>query len=413
MKSYNHIIIGGGIAGTTAAETIRKNDPDCSIAIVSDEPYPLYSRIMLSKPAVFLEKVPFDKIWMKKKEWYLENRIDFLSGKKAVGLDTEKKVVTLDDDQQLSYEKLLIATGACARAWVAPGSDKQGVFNLRSMEDGKAIMDAKKSAKHAVAIGGGFISFEVAHLLNESGIEVTIVVREPSFWETVLDPIASKMVGNAIEKSGVKVLYNEEVSEVLGEDKVKAVQIKSGDELECELVVVGIGVTCMLDWLADSGIECNRGVAANEYLETNVKDVWVAGDVAEYKDLVLDETVIMANWANAQEQGKVAAHNMLGNKTEFKCVTFYSTHGFGMNLGFVGDVRLTKDRKVISRGSAESNSYSSIIVVRDEIIGATLVNRNQDMGTIKKLIEQNVKVADKLDELADPNFDLTTLLHVK
>lgn len=142
-------------------------------------------------------------------------------------------------------------------------------------------------------------------------------------------------------------------------------------------------------------------------------DVWAAGDVAEFKDLILDETVQLGNWVNAREQGRIAGLNMIGEKTPFKFVSFYSTQGFGISIAFIGDVRPEPERIIIKRGSPEINSYARIIVLnkgdRREIEGATLINRTGEMSAIAKLIESNIDVSQKLKELADPNFALKSL----
>src|SRR3989344_9037983 len=159
-NKYKYLIVGGGVAGTTAADTIRKNDPEGSIAIISDEPFRFYSRIMLSKPAFFLGKVPFDSIWLKKKEWYSDNKVELLKGKVATSLDSSKKVIKLDDGTEVGYEKLLLSIGAHARRWPIEGADKKGVHYYRTLEETKGILDQLKDAKSAVLIGSGFVSFE-------------------------------------------------------------------------------------------------------------------------------------------------------------------------------------------------------------------------------------------------------------
>lgn len=409
MTKFKYLIVGGGIAGTTAADTIRKEDVAGSIAIISDEPYELYSRIMLSKPSWFLEKVPFDQVWLKNKKWYEEKKVDFIGGKKAISIDSEKKVVKLEDGNEFGYEKLLLSIGACARKWDVSGVDKRGVFYLRTLDDAKGILQEKKSVKKAVIIGGGFISFEISDLLKQAGIEVTIVLREKYFWEPVLDEESGKAIERAIEKHGVKIIRNAEVQEIVGEGSVKGVVLKDGTKISCELLVVGIGVVCPLNWLKDFGFETNRGIIANEYLETSVRDVWTAGDVSEFNDVILGEKVQFGSWMNATEQGRVAGLNMVGKKQIFKKVTFYSTSGFDINICFVGDIRRADNRNVILRADAANNSYAQLFSLNGKLVGATLVNRAKEMQPIMKLIEKGLVVKDASAKLADAKFDLSYL----
>ncbi len=410
MENTKYLIIGGGVAGTTAAENIRQQDAGGSIVIVSDEPYALYSRIMLSKPNFFLEKIPFDQIWLKHDDWYREKNIALLKGRKAVRFDTEKKVMALDDGTEFGYEKLLLAIGGCPRPWDIPGSDKKGVFSLRTLDDAKAIMALVKSAKRAVAVGGGFISFEMCEMLRMVGIVVTLVLRESYFWEPLLDEASGRMIEDALKSGGVEILYQSEVAEVSGNESVSGVTLKDGRKIECEMVIAGIGVFCPLDWLKTAGVAVNKGILANEYLETNIPSVWAAGDAAEFQDLILGEQIQLGNWVNAQMHGRRAGLNMAGQKEPFRMVSFYTTQGFGVTIGFVGDVRPGPDRTVVQRGSRDVGSYARLLVKDNELIGGTMVNRTQELGAITKLIEKDITVSEHMRELADPAFDLKTFL---
>lgn len=417
MDKFTYLIIGGGVAGTTAAETIRARDREESIAIVSDEPYRFYSRIMLSKPNFFLEKIPFDQVWLKKESWYGENNIRFLAGKKAVKLDATAKTVTLDDGTELGYEKLLLAVGGSARKWTIPGSDKTGVLYLRTLDDAKAVIAGVKTMKRAVAIGGGFISFEMCEMMRMAGLEVDLILRESHYWDPMLDKASGQMIEAALEKGGVRIFRNAEVAEVTGTDKVEGVTLKDGTKLPCDLVIVGIGVFCPHDWLKESGVKTERGITANEYLETGAPDIWTAGDSAEFNDLILGERVQLGNWVNAQMQGRTAAMNILvsrgvsgASKQPFKMVSFYTTQGFGITIAFTGDVRPLPDRKIITRGSPEINSYARLVVAGDEVVGATLINRTQELGLISKIIEKDIKVASLENALADTSIDLKKIV---
>jgi NAD(P)H-nitrite reductase large subunit len=408
---YKYVIIGGGAAGVSAAETIRSNDKEGAMAVVSDEPYPLYSRVMLSKPNFFLGKIPFDQIYLKGKEWYEENHIEFLGSKKAVRLDPAAKTLSLSDGSQLRYEKLLIATGVEARKWPVDGSSKKGIRYLRTLEDGKGIMEGIKTATKAVTIGGGFISFEMADLLNLAGLDTTAVIMDSYFWQPILDDRSGLMLENAMTKSGVKIVKNSQVKEVFGGESAEGIMLQNGEKIPCEMIVCGIGTTNPIGWLKECGIATNRGILADEFMKTNLPDIWTAGDIAEYKDLLLEENIEMGNWVSAREQGRIAGSNMAGKHEAFRFVSFYTTQGFGMSVAFVGDVNAGEGRIIVSRGSPEINSYARLIIAGNgELVGATLINRTGDMNTIAKIIEKNMRVADRQKELGDVDFDLKKLL---
>lgn len=415
MVQFKYLIIGGGVAGTTAAETLRQNDLTGSIAIVSDEPHPFYSRIMLSKPNFFLEKIPFEQVFLKKESWYTEQNIVFLSGKKAVGLNPAEKTVPLDDGTVLQYKKLLLAIGGEARRWdpaQIKGADKKGVYYLRDLDEGKEVIEAIKTAKRAVCIGGGFVSFETCELLRMKGIETMLLIMEPYYWANLWDETSGLIVEDYLQQGGVNVMKNELTEDVLGAEKVEGLRTKTGKEIPCDMIVVGIGLYCPVKQFVDAGIECGRGIKTNEYMETNVPDVWAAGDVAEFYDVVIGEPAQAGNWVNAQMQGRTAALNMLGKKQQFRMVTFYTAQGFGLSIAFVGDVRPLPDRTVIARGSRESKSYGRLLLKDKELVGATLLNRTQEMASLSKLIEKDVDISARHAELADPNFDLKKLIPI-
>ena len=409
-NKFKYLIVGGGIAGTTAAEVIRQNDASGSVAIISDEPYPLYSRVLLSKPSFLLGKKPFDQIWLKDKSWYVKNKIVLLAGKTATALDPANKIVSLGAGSKIGYERLLLALGVRARPWTVPGAQKREIFYLRTLADAQKLSVAIKDKKHAVVIGSGCVSFETLAVLREAGIEVTTVMLEKYFWEPMLDETGGRMAEKALLAAGVELLPQAEVQEVLGGESVEGVILKNGRKIDCEMIICGIGVSYPTEWLKEAGVKVNKGVLANEYLETSIPDIWTAGDVAEFNDLVLKETLLLGNWLNACEQGRIAGLNMTGKKEPLKLVSFYISQAFGVTVAFTGDIRLLPERRSISRGSPEINSYGRLLTRENQIIGATLVNRIAELGTITKLIRNNIDISAKEQELADPNFDLQRLL---
>jgi NAD(P)H-nitrite reductase large subunit len=412
MQHFKYLIVGGGIAGTTAAETIRKNDAEGTIAIVSDEPHMLYSRVLLSKPSFVRGEQPLESVWLKKPEWYEQNKITFIGGVSATALDGTVRKIALLNGEEIEYEKLLLSIGAHARKWTIQGSDKKGIFYLRGLDDTKAIMEAVRTKKHAVLVGSGCVSFEIAEILRSLNIATTLTMREKYFGEPMLSEPEGKMIEATLEKNGVNIIREMEITEVLGNEEVSGVVLKNGEKLECDMLLPMIGIVYPTEWLKSSGIVLKRGIIANEFLETALPDVWTAGDIAEYNDLALEEMIICGNWMNSRGQGEIAALGMTGKRTEYKAVTFQTSHGFGDLIGFVGDTRALPERTVVYRKDPEKNSMARIIIRGENIIGATLINRMPEMGTITKLIKDGADVSGKLEDMANPNFDLKTLFPV-
>lgn len=410
MEKYKYLIIGGGVAGTTAAGTIRDKDPEGSIGIVSDEPHYLYSRIMLSKPNFFLGEIPFDQIWLRDENWYKEKNIDFHGGKTAIKLEPEGKKVMLEDGSSIVYEKLLLAPGVTPRKLEVPGVELKGVHYLRTLDQGKNIIESVSEIEEAVTVGGGFISFEMANLMRLSGAKTHIVIREERFWEPILDETASGIIEKAIKDSGVEIVRQVEVEKINGNGQVKSVALDNGVEIKCDAVICGIGAVCNIDWLEESGVETGRGILADEHLATNVPDVWAAGDGAQFSDPILEEEVQLGNWVNAQEQGRVAGLNMTGEHTPFTFVSFYTSHAFETAIAFVGNVRPQKEYETIVRQGPAENQHVQFLVVNDELVGAVLLNQAQLMQPVSKIIERNIKMEGKKEMLTNPSFDLNLLL---
>lgn len=411
MQEYQYVIIGGGIAGTTAAETIRKRDAVGKIAIISDEPHPLYSRVLLSKPGWVLGEQPFDNVWLKKEAWYTENNVHLFRGLSAVALDTDLKRVVLSDGDVLRYEKLLLATGAHSRPWQVAGADKAGVHFLRTVDDARALCRlAQGEAKRVVMIGSACVSFEVIEILHSRGFHVTEIMREQYFFEPQLSPEEVAPIERTLIEKGVEILRGAEVAEVLGDEKVSGVRLTDRREIACEHILPFIGVELPVAWLKSAGIATHKGIYANQYLETNVPDVWTAGDTAENWDSALAETVIMGNWMSARLQGEIAGRNMAGERVPFEQVSFHTSHGFGYQIGWVGDVRPLPGRTIVHIPVEKPNDHCRIVVRNGRIIGGTTVNRPDLMGVITKLVKAKTDVSGKLGDIAGGVLELQALL---
>lgn len=410
MTSVDYCIVGGGVAGTTAAETLRQHDAKAHIMILSDEPYRLYSRIMLSKPAFFLGGVPFDQVYLKSEQWYKDHAIDLQAGHAAAALDTKRKVVKLVDGREIGYGKLLLAIGTSVVRWTIPGADLPGVHYLRNLEDAKGIMADVKTARHAAVIGGGFVGFEMCDMLKQANLNTTLIIRERYFWEPVLDETSGRLIEAALTKGGVQIIREALTEKVEGTSHVTGLKLNTGTTIPCDMVMVGIGTHSRVDWVKAAGITCDDNIVANEFLETSAKDIWTAGDVTEYRDVILDEKIRLGNWTNALMQGRTAALNMLGRRQPYKLVSFYSAHGLGMAITFVGDTRATEKTSVIARGSPERGWYARYLIKGETMIGATMVNRTQDLTALTRMIEKNMPIGRYRQQLADPAFDLATIV---
>ncbi|MFA6494243.1 MAG: FAD-dependent oxidoreductase, partial [Candidatus Paceibacterota bacterium] len=259
-------------------------------------------------------------------------------------------------------------------------------------------------------IGSGCVSFEIAEILRSLNIATTLVMREKYFSEPLLSEPEGKIVEQTLEKNDVKIIREMEVTQVYGGEEVSGVVLKNAETIDCDMVLCMIGVVFPTEWLKSSGISLHRGIVSNEFLETSIPDVWTAGDIAEYNDKALQETMLCGNWMNSRAHGEIAGLAMSGQRKEYKMVTFQTSHGFGDTIGFIGDTRALPERTVIYRRNPEKNSLVRIILRGATVIGATLLNNMAEMGIITKLIKEQVNVAGKAEEMSNPEFDLKTLI---
>jgi NADPH-dependent 2,4-dienoyl-CoA reductase/sulfur reductase-like enzyme len=372
MEPFDYLIIGGGIAGTTAAQVIREKDSVHTIAIVTDEPYRLYSRILLSKPNFLLGKITPDQVFLKTDAWYKERAITRVFGKRAVALHAKEKEITLEGGETLGYKKLLLATGGRVKKIDAEGSER--VQYVRTLPDAEAILAKFKTAKDAVVLGGGFISFEMCDIFAKAGVKTSVYLRKNYFWESLWDLASGKLIEEALRKAGITIFPNAEFKKIPPAD----------------IVVGGFGMQYDVQWLSSAGVRTRNGVLTDEYLETNLPDIYAAGDIAEYKDLILNEEIQLGNWVGAMMQGRTAGMNMArpaGEHTPYRLVSSYTTVGLGLTIAFVGDVRPLPDREVRVIGSPKENSYGRILMKGEKVVGATLINRMQELGEITRMIK--------------------------
>jgi 3-phenylpropionate/trans-cinnamate dioxygenase ferredoxin reductase subunit len=413
MENIDYLIVGGGVAGTTAAEFIRNGDAQGSITIIMEEPETLYSRVML--PHYLRDLVPFERLYLRKPESYAEKGINLVKGQRASKVDTQNRRVYLTDGQELHYKKLLIATGGKVNKLDIPGKDLPGVTYLRTVKDVKEVRELMGKAKNAVVIGAGFIGIEYAQSFIKAGLSTTAVIREPYFWNRVVGDNSGKFINKILQDNGIKIVSEAETAEFVGDTSLKSVKLKSGQEIAAEIAGVGIGIHMDLDHLKESGLQINKGIVTNEFLESNVTDVWAAGDIAEFQDIVFAKRHQLGNWSNAAAQGKTVGPNMVAGyssaeKQPFITVSAYTISIFQTPFTFLGDPVVDETTQVIERGSLEEGKLGRLLVRDDRLVGASLINLPAERMSLEKMIRGKTKITVSSDKLADTHFDLNSLV---
>jgi NAD(P)H-nitrite reductase large subunit len=386
-----YLIIGGGVAGTTAAEYLRKLDVDCEIVLVSEEYHALYSRVLLSK--YMNGTVPRERVFLKKDEWYSKNNIEWLAGEVCVRVDTKNKFVELSNGREYPYDKLLIATGGEARTI---GDELREVSYLRTLDDAdhllKLIAEQGKDARGGI-YGSGFIACEYLNLFKHYSIPTVLAFRSGQFWRKVLTPEVSTLVTKHLIDQGVEVYPNAPLKEFIGDKELTGFETEKGVH-EATILGVGVGVSPDFSWLDGSGIELLSGIKTNEFLETNVEDVYAAGDIAEFYDPIVERHVKAGNWMSSMSQGRIVAKTMSGERTAFELVSSYAADVLGLDVIFVGDVSMEHADEVHLVGSVEDSAVTQVFERNGRVVGGVMVNRNMDRAILTNAIKEKQAFSD-------------------
>jgi len=408
----SYVIIGNSVAAIGAIEAIRTNDQENPITVVSDEPHHTYSRPLISM--LLSGKVTEDRMYYRDADFYEKNKVTPILGKKAKSINVEDKVVILEDDQKIPYDKLLIATGG--KPFVPPmkGLDKYEILTFTKWDEVKKIKAMAKSAKHVVVVGGGFIGLKVAESLNELGVKVVVVELLDRILGLVLDNIGSKIIHDRITEAGIEIVTENTIQEIVGSDsKITHVILKDGQKMDCDMVIVAIGVRSNIEIVENTPVEVNRGIVVNNKMETSVSDIYAAGDVAEAYDMLYESKRTTPILPSAYAQGKIAGDNMSKGASEFpgdlpmNSIEFYGLPF--MSIGIVNpEIAFPDDgfEAITDTSNLKNNVYKKIILKDNRIIGAILIGAIDRAGIITGLIKDKVDVTPFKENLLDDEFGL-------
>ncbi|HEY8485957.1 MAG TPA: FAD-dependent oxidoreductase [Limnochordales bacterium] len=388
------VVIGNGIAGTMAAETIRKLDSSVHVTVVAQEPYPLYNRVAL--PRLLRGEIPEGKVFMRSPDHHRKAGYDLRLGVRAVRVVPEERVVLTDTGEALPYDRLLVASGGRPNALSVPGTESNpvGIVYFQTLGDTRAIIEQAQRARRAVTVGGSYIAYELTEGLRRRGLEVVWLIRGPRFLRRILDEPGGQLVDRIARRHGVEVIYGEEVARVLVKDgAVSGVVTTSGRTVEAQLVGCGLGLTLHTQFLEGSGVPVRKGVVTNEFLETEVPGIYAAGDVAEFFDTFVGRHHTMGTWDNATTHGQVAAANMLGRRQALAEVPSYTSTLFDSTLYVLG--MTPEDHpglEAISRLDEATGNYRRLFFLEGRLVGAVMIGERKGRRTLKQLIRQRQPV---------------------
>jgi NADPH-dependent 2,4-dienoyl-CoA reductase/sulfur reductase-like enzyme len=403
-----YVIIGTGIAGFAAAETLRTLDPVAEILLVSDDPHGFYSRPGL---AYYLSgEIPEKQLFLFSKKGKLNLGVQYVKGL-VIRLDPASHTIETNTSGELVYDRLLLATGATGVPLDVPGADLQGLVKLDDLEDTRKILSMVRSTKTAVVVGGGVVAVELVEGLIAQGVKVHYLLRGKWFWPNVLGEVESGMIERYLAHDEVTLHHNTEIVEIIGKQgRVAGVRTSNGNVLQCDLVAVGIGVKARTELAQGAGLKTERGILVNEYLQTSAPDIFAAGDVAQIFDPVSGHSSIDNLWYPGRKQGRIAAFNMAGQTEIYRrTVATNVLRLAGVMTTIIGAIGSGRDEGQVytSRGSSETwqqlpNTIASesgtdlshlrLIVGEQKLLGALVMGDQKISRPLRDMINAQVDI---------------------
>ncbi len=344
-----YAILGTGVAAIAAAEEIRAHDPGGELHLVGDDPFGYYSRPGL---AYYLTgELDETLLYPYRKEDFLKLNLRFYRAR-ATRIFSVEKQVELDNGTRLPYDKLLIATGAQAMPLNLPGAELKGVHKLDHLADARALLANAKRGRAAIVTGGGITALELAEGLAARGMKVHYVLRSPRYWPGVLDELESGIIESLLAQEGISLHHKSEIAEILGKNgKINAVRLADGRALKADLLAYAIGIAPRMELARTAGLDCERGIIVNEYMQASQPDIFAAGDVAQVFDPASGKHLLDSLWNPAREQGRAAARNMTGHAEAYrKPPVFNVTRLAGLTVTIIGAVAPPSSPALLPKG---------------------------------------------------------------
>lgn len=407
----NYLIIGSGVAGTAAAQAIRKLDQYGALTIVTTEPYPFYSRIRLID---FLGgNLKPEQLFLKKIEWYGEQGITLRTGVRAVKINPALKNVTLEGGEELPYGKLLIATGATPFIPPIPGVQRQGVFSLRTMDDAIRIVEYAKTHREVTIIGGGLLGLEAASNLIKAGCTVSVVEFFPRLLPRQMDAAGAAVLQRRLESMGFRFYLGMKTKEITGGESISGITLEDGTSIPCGMALISAGIrpetalamtssaisaTPYQSAIRHPGITLNKGIVVNDRMETGIPNVYAAGDPIEFFG------VSYGIWPAAEKQGEIAGTNMAGGKERYSGTIMSNTLKVaGVSLTAAGNIDAEgKEESIVLETGA---TYRKLTLKNNRIIGAIFYGDTAGQKQTLAAINSGKDVSAQIDALRAGNFE--------
>jgi nitrite reductase (NADH) large subunit len=400
MKRY--LIVGNGVAGARAAVKIREADPKGEIHIFTEEAYPFYYRVRF--PEFVAGEVTLQNLTIHTKEWYQSKEIAIHLEEGITEVNVSKKEVTSQKGKTYAYDLLLMATGGNAFLPPIKGTEKKGVFTLRSMKDAMGMKEFSGGVKQAILIGGGLVGLETGGALLKRGIKVAVIEHNPRILPRQMDPDGAKILQGKMESMGFSFFLHADSEEIFGKETLEGLRLKDGRTVEGQMVIISAGVKPNIKLAQAMGLETKNGILVNDRLETKSEGIFAAGDVAEHRGRVY------GIWPAAQRQGETVGVNMAGGNSLYEGTVVSNTlKVVGIDLTASGDIDAEGKLECVAKSDREKNIYRKVTFKEDKIVGCILLGNIRGNSEILNAIEKQVNVKDVKGLILEDDFDFKKL----
>jgi NAD(P)H-nitrite reductase large subunit len=409
--STSHVIVGDGIAGSSAAETIREEDPEADITVLTDEGEALYNRILIKEFAK--GKLPEAPISIHAPDWYEERDIDLELNTHVDRIDADAHEIHTYTGELYEYDKLLVATGGTPRSLAGFGvenADADGIHHFWTFEDARAIREHAERAETGVVVGAGLLGIDLAAICGAQGVDAKYLMRGNRWWRYALSVTGAGIVHDGLEEKGVEPVFDSGVDrfEVDDNGHVTAAIDPNGERFEAEWAGVAIGLNFNTEWLHGTGTERDDGIFVDEYMRTSVEDIYAAGDIVRYEDTIINDRAQNGSWGSAKEQGAVAATNMVadGPEEEFRWVSSYSITHF--DFPFLSFGHPTRGDDEAERKYSDTE-WRRLAFEDGQLVGGVLIGDLSQQSALKQIMRGEWQVADKKELLLEDDIDVDRL----
>jgi nitrite reductase (NADH) large subunit len=380
----NYLIIGNGVAGTTAAESIRKQDGVGKITIFSDEDLPFYYRLRLNE---FISgDISETQLVAKKATWYEDRNISLKLKTRIVEVKLQEKTAITEDSQRFAFDRLLIATGSHSFVPPIKGSENEGVFALRDIQDARSISAYAKNVEDVILIGGGLLGLEAGHALMKMGKRIMVVEFFPRVLPRQLDVDGARRLQEIMEHMGFSFYLGAKTQEITGDGQVSGILLEGGESLSGGMVIVSAGVRSNMVLAERLALSIDKGIVVDEHLQTSQPDIYAAGDVAEHKG------VPYGIWPAAMEQGKIAGINMAGGNMTYDGTTMANTLKVaGVDLASAGNIDAENEFEAMVK--TEGGVYRKIVIKDNHIVGCIMLGETKGFNQITKMMAEKTDIS--------------------